>query len=78
MGGRAAPYQELLRSLHVPVLAVHGAEDCINLPAMAHFTAQNCPDARALVYAGVGHSPFWEVPERFNADLTGYLDALRA
>jgi non-heme chloroperoxidase len=77
MGGRPAPYEAVLRTLNVPVLAVHGAEDCINLPAMAHFTAQTCPVGRALIYAGVGHSPFWEVPERFNADLTGYLDGLR-
>lgn len=77
MGGRPAPYQSLLRSLNVPVLAIHGAEDCFNLPAMAQYTAQTCPNARALVYAGVGHAPFWEVSERFNADLAAYLDALR-
>ncbi len=76
MGGRAAPYQALLRTLSMPVLAIHGSEDCFNLPAMAHYTAANCPNARALVYDGVGHAPFWEVPERFNSDLAAYLDAL--
>ena len=76
MGGRPAPYETLLGSLNVPVLAIHGAEDCINLPAMARYTAHTCPQGRALVYDGVGHSPFWEAPLRFNADLTAYLDAL--
>jgi pimeloyl-ACP methyl ester carboxylesterase len=66
----------LLGSLNVPVLAIHGAEDSINLPAMARYTAHACPYGRALVYDGVGHSPFWEAPLRFNADLTAYLDAL--
>ncbi len=76
MGGRSAPYETVLGSLNVPVLAIHGAEDCINLPAMARYTAHACPHGRALVYEGVGHSPFWEAPLRFNADLTAYLDAL--
>ena len=76
MGGRPAPYQTLLRSLREPVLAIHGSEDCVNLPAMAHYTAQTCPHARAVIYEGVGHAPFWEAPERFNTDLAAYLDAL--
>ncbi len=76
MGGRAAAYESVLRSLTVPVLAIHGSADCFNLPAMAEYTARTCPDARALVYEGVGHAPFWEAPERFNADLVSYLDSL--
>jgi non-heme chloroperoxidase len=76
MGGRAAAYDAVLRSLHVPVLAIHGSEDCFNLPAMAEYTARLCPNARVLLYAGVGHAPFWEAPERFNSDLAAYLDSL--
>ena len=76
MGGRPARYESVLGSLRVPVLAIHGALDAIMLPAMAQYTARCCPDGRALVYEGIGHTPFWEAPARFNADLTAYLDAL--
>ena len=76
MEGRPAPYQALLAALHVPVLAIHGSEDGISLPAMAHYTARTCPNARAVIYEGIGHTPFWEAPERFNADLTAFLEAL--
>ena len=76
MGGRQADYHALLGTLSVPVLAIHGAEDRISLPAMAQYTARTCPNARASIYAGVGHTPFWEAPERFDAELAAYLDAL--
>jgi non-heme chloroperoxidase len=76
MGGRAAAYESVLRSLKTPVLAIHGSEDCFNLPAMAEYTARTCPNARALVYDGIGHAPFWETAPRFNADLADYLDSL--
>ncbi len=76
MGGRPATYETVLRSLKIPVLAIHGSEDCFNLPAMAEYTARTCPNARALIYEGVGHAPFWETPERFDSDLACYLDSL--
>lgn len=77
MGGRAADYADVLRSLQVPVLAIQGTEDCFTLPAMTEYTVRTCSTARALIYNGVGHAPFWESPERFNADLASYLTDLR-
>jgi pimeloyl-ACP methyl ester carboxylesterase len=76
MGGRPAAYDTVLRSLQVPVLALHGSTDCFILPAMAEYTARTCPNGRALLYEGIGHAPFWEAPQRFNADLAIYLDSL--
>jgi pimeloyl-ACP methyl ester carboxylesterase len=76
MGGRPAAYRAVLAGIRSPVLAIHGDQDRITLPAMAHYTASHCPRGRAIVYEGVGHSPFWEAPERFNADLAAYLEAL--
>jgi non-heme chloroperoxidase len=76
MGGRAAHYETVLRSLNVPVLAIHGEQDGMVLPAMAHYTVRNCAHAEALIYEGIGHAPFWETPERFNADLATWLDGL--
>ena len=76
MGGRPARYESVLGSLEVPVLAIHGAADAIVLPAMALYTAKCCPNGRASIYEGVGHTPFWEAPGRFGADLAAYLDVL--
>ena len=32
-------------------------------------------DSRLVVYAGVGHSPHWEDPERFAADLIAFVNS---
>ena len=65
-------YGSTLRKLRVPTLVVHGAQDQINLPAMAQYTASQAPGAELKLYEGVGHMAFWEQPERFNADLADF------
>lgn len=75
MDGRPAHYGPVLGSLRVPVLALHGSQDRINLPQMALYTARSSRNGRALIYDGVGHAPFWEAPARFDADLAAYLEA---
>ena len=71
--GRAADYEATLRSLRVPVLAIHGDKDTINLPAMADYTCATTRNARKIIYPGVGHMPFWEVPEAFDRDIGEFL-----
>jgi pimeloyl-ACP methyl ester carboxylesterase len=53
----------------VPVLVTHGREDAIVRPAMADELVAGCPTATASWYDGVGHAPFWEAPDRFDAEL---------
>jgi non-heme chloroperoxidase len=53
----------------VPVLVTHGRDDAIVLPAMAQELLDRCPTAMASWYGGVGHAPFWEAPDRFDAEL---------
>lgn len=65
-------YGQTLRALRIPVLVIHGDQDTINLPAMAHYTASQAPHSQLLMYEGVGHTAFWESPERFNADLAAF------
>ena len=73
LAGRAADYDATLRSLRVPVLAVHGEKDTINLPAMADYTCATARNARKIIYPGVAHMPFWEVPEAFDRDVGDFL-----
>lgn len=85
--GRAAPRRRrvdpvhgdavplTLSGLHVPVLITHGAEDDIVLFQAAEQHKALIPHATLSVYPTVGHSPFFEEPDRFNDEL--HLFALR-
>ena len=69
LGMRDLDYDDVLRSLHVPLLVSHGRADTIVLPAMAQHVLDVCPTAEASWYDEVGHVPFMERPERFNDEL---------
>jgi non-heme chloroperoxidase len=61
---------DVLAKLSVPVLVTHGLADEIVLPSMAEHVLGVCGTAEASWYDGVGHMPFWESAERFNAELS--------
>ena len=65
----AEPLQRLLRSLAIPVLLSHGAEDRVISPELSRWLAQTIPNARLSLYPDSGHAPFFEDPERFNREL---------
>jgi len=69
MGGRPANYDAALRNVRVPVLVTHGELDQISAVAMSQYTASLIPQALLSIYEGVGHSPFYEDPVRFNREL---------
>ena len=73
MGGRATPYEEILKRLQVPVLVTHGEEDKVVLIAVGRYTLKTVPCAKGSFYPGIGHSPFWEDTERFNKELTEFV-----
>ncbi len=73
---RPADYDETLRNLKIPVLAIHGAKDAISLVAMAEHTVGTVPNGTLKVYEDSGHLPFWEEAERFDADLAAFIDTL--
>jgi non-heme chloroperoxidase len=64
---------DILKSLKLPVLVTHGSEDKnLNLVA-SEYTAKMIPGAKLSVYQGIGHSPFFEDPARFNAELATFV-----
>ena len=71
MGMPAHP-EEFFRSLTVPVLLSFGEADRLNNLDAAKFAAHIIPGARLTRYPGVGHSPFYEAAERFNAELDAF------
>src|SRR5262249_46177183 len=56
--GRTLEIDELLKSLKLPVLVTHGAEDKNSNLIAAEYTAKMIPGAKLSVYQGIGHSPF--------------------
>lgn len=74
---RAVNSDKVLRSLTVPVLAIHGREDRVCLPAMTEHILDLCPTAEASWYEGVGHMPFMEETQRFNTELAAFARQAR-
>ncbi len=59
--------------LTMPVLVMAGAEDhAIGLPAQRAL-AMALPKATLVEYAGAGHFPYLDAPQRFTRDVAGFL-----
>jgi non-heme chloroperoxidase len=69
MAGLALDNQDLPGELKLPVLMMHGDKDGSVPPASIAAAVAALPDARAMAFENVGHSPFAERPEAFNAAL---------
>jgi pimeloyl-ACP methyl ester carboxylesterase len=66
----------LPRIAHIPTLLLWGAADAAVLPSSAEPLRQQFRDCRVLMFDGVGHLPYEEVPEEFNRAVAEFL-ALR-
>jgi pimeloyl-ACP methyl ester carboxylesterase len=76
MLSRTVNHDEVLRQLTKPVFIMHGLDDKVVLPAMSDHNAELIPHAKASFYEGIGHSPFLEDTERFNAELLAFASSL--
>jgi len=73
LGNRPLQVDDMLRSLKLPVLVTHGAEDKNSKLIAAEYTAKMIPGAKLSVYQGIGHAPFFEDAPRFNAELAVFV-----
>jgi non-heme chloroperoxidase len=69
LAARELDYDDVLRTLEMPLLVTQGRADSVVLPAMAEHILATCPTAEASWHEGVGHVPHIEEPERFNREL---------
>lgn len=76
MRSRTLSHRETLADLDVPVLFSHGDEDRVVRPEAVSVNADLVADARTSMYPGVGHSPFWEAPSRFDDELAEFVGDL--
>lgn len=70
-----SPIADRLSAVRCPTLVVHGDQDKLVPVRDADEFERRISDADKLIYAGVGHTPQIEVPERFNADVLAFVDA---
>ncbi|MBC7801094.1 MAG: alpha/beta hydrolase [Gemmatimonadaceae bacterium] len=54
------------------LLVTYGAQDALTLPAMSQRVLALNPKARLSIYPDAGHTPFYEEPARFNAELAAF------
>jgi non-heme chloroperoxidase len=73
---RTLDYDGLLAGLSRPALITHGIEDEVVLPSMGEHMASIVRPAQTSYYSGIGHAPFWEDPDRFNAELRTFAASL--
>ena len=70
--GRVAQPESMLRGLDLPVLVTIGEADALANVAGARHAAAVIPGAQLSIYPGVGHSPFFEAADRFDAELHAF------
>ncbi|MCV4283693.1 alpha/beta fold hydrolase [Pseudomonas capsici] len=65
-----------LGNAKVPVLLLYGARDALVQvkPSIARATQLN-PRVKSMLYENSGHAPFIEETERFNRDLSAFIDS---
>jgi pimeloyl-ACP methyl ester carboxylesterase len=69
-----ADLREVLPGIRVPTLLLYGAADRRSPPgAVAAELHRAIPGSRLVVLDGVGHAANMEAPERFNAEVRGFL-----
>jgi pimeloyl-ACP methyl ester carboxylesterase len=69
---RELDFAAVLEGLTIPVLVSHSRADAVVLPAMSEYILAHCRTATASWFDGIGHAPFLEAPERFDAELAAF------
>jgi non-heme chloroperoxidase len=79
-----AAWSELIATDHTPdlsriagpTLLVWGDRDEMMLRAEQEILLRSIPAARLVIFAGAGHAPHWEEPERFAAQIAEFARAV--
>jgi pimeloyl-ACP methyl ester carboxylesterase len=65
-----------LSGFAVPTLLVAGEQDAFFSPAALGEVAAAIPGARLHVFPDAGHSPYWETPDAFAAEVLRFLEGV--
>lgn len=73
--GQASDQRQIVETSSVPVAVANGADDAlVNVDYVNTLRYRNLWDNHCYVLRGAGHTPFFQVPEAFNAILMRFLD----
>jgi pimeloyl-ACP methyl ester carboxylesterase len=67
-----------MERLTMPVLLLTGEADLYAPPPMQELIARHLAKPTLATLRAVGHAPYWEAPEAFNADVLEFLRGIRA
>jgi pimeloyl-ACP methyl ester carboxylesterase len=73
-GAQTRATADLLGTIKVPTLVLHGENDVLIEPASARKFAAAIPGAKLITYPQVGHLPQIETPQRSAADVAAFLE----
>ncbi|MEB2343589.1 MAG: alpha/beta fold hydrolase [Deltaproteobacteria bacterium] len=65
-----------LAGFAVPTLLVAGEQDAFFSPPALAEVAAAIPGARITIFPGAGHSPYWEIPAAFDAEILRFLEGV--
>lgn len=74
--GRSQDNDDVLAKLSKPALISQGEADALVLMSMAEHHDKVIEKARLAAVPEAGHAPFWETPERYNADLRSFVGSI--
>ena len=75
---RTVSHDDLLRTLDVPALVLHGTSDTVVDVSAGKHAASLIPKVTESYWDGVDHGPFVADPQRFLGDVTAFTGALPA
>ncbi|MFD4181633.1 alpha/beta fold hydrolase [Rhodococcus sp. NPDC058514] len=73
---RAVGHDDLLAGLTIPALILHGTADTVVDVSAARHAAGLIPANTTSYWEGCDHGPFVEDPQRFVAEVSGFVDGL--
>ncbi len=68
--------RDVLGSIDVPVLVIHGSSDSITPPEAGEYLKENIKGARLELMEGAGHAPFLTRPGAFNRLISEFAERL--
>lgn len=71
---RTVDNADLLTGLRLPTLVLHGTADVVVAPSVAEYAAGKIPGAVLRWFSDVGHLPFVEHAEEFDAELCAFVN----
>ena len=76
MSQNQTSYDDLAGKITVPTILIHGDADALVPFEVAVNNQPLLPNSELITYSGIGHAPFLEDPQRFNADVAEFVSEL--